>query len=76
MIVGSETDILEGRYRSNINPHCVLGTLCAYEARFDLPHVYCATPDHAARQIERSTFYFAREMVKTVNDIRRGSLVN
>jgi hypothetical protein len=68
---------VEGRYRSNINPKSVLGTLRAYEARFDLPHLYyLATPALAARQVERWAFYFAGEMVEAVNDIRRGPLLN
>jgi hypothetical protein len=46
----------------------------AYEARFDLPHVYCALRlGHAARQVERWAFYFVREMDKAMNDIRRCS---
>jgi DNA excision repair protein ERCC-4 len=37
LIVGSESDILEGRYHSDIIPKAVLGSLYAWQARFDCP---------------------------------------
>lgn len=53
LIVGTEAEIREGKYRSNIKPQSVLGTLSAFEIRFDVPVVWCATPEIAAAQIER-----------------------
>jgi hypothetical protein len=35
--------------------------------------VFCQTPEHAARQIERWAFYFAREMVSVVNGLWRSA---
>ncbi len=61
LIVGTEEDILQANYRSAIKPQAVIATLCAFEARYDLPVVYKATPKLAARQIESWAWWFARE---------------
>jgi DNA excision repair protein ERCC-4 len=71
VIVGTEEQILAGRYCSNIKPQSVMGTLQAFEVRYDVPVVFCETPERAARQIERWAFWFAREMVETVNGLWR-----
>jgi hypothetical protein len=44
LIVGAtcDDDILTHPYRSWINPRCVLGSLYAWQARFDLPFVFYA----------------------------------
>jgi DNA excision repair protein ERCC-4 len=68
LIVGTEAEIREGKYRSNIKPQSVLGTLSAFE----VPVVFCATAEIAACQIERWCFYFARQLVESVNELRRG----
>jgi ERCC4-type nuclease len=73
LIIGSEAQILKGEYHSNINPRAVLGTLHAFEVRYDLPVVFESTPELAARRVERWSFWFAREMVEVVNELwRRG----
>lgn len=72
LIVGSESDILEGRYFSNINSKSVLATLYAFEVRYDVPMVFAPSPLAGARQIERWAFYFAREAVTAVYDLWRG----
>jgi DNA excision repair protein ERCC-4 len=64
LIVGTEADILAGRYRSRIVPAAVLGSVCAFEVRYDLPVVFSPTPQAAARLVERWAFYFARECVE------------
>src|ERR1700730_12276222 len=69
LIVGSEEQILRAQYRSSIEPKAIPGTLSAFEIRYDVPTVYCATPEVAARQVERWVFWFAREMVETVNEL-------
>jgi DNA excision repair protein ERCC-4 len=71
LIVGTEAQILAGQYRSNIKPRAITGTLHAFEVRYDVPVVFCDTPERAARQIERWAFWFAREMVETVNALWR-----
>jgi DNA excision repair protein ERCC-4 len=73
LIIGSEAQILKGEYHSNINPRAVLGTLHAFEVRYDLPVVFESMPELAARRVERWAFWFAREMVEVVNELwRRG----
>lgn len=72
LIVGTEEEILKGGYRSNIKPQAVLGTLRAFEIRYDIPVVFCETPDQAGRAIESWSFWFAREMVEIVNALWRG----
>src|ERR1700758_2310291 len=58
LIVGTEEDILRGNFQSNIKPKAVLGTLAAFEVRYDLPVVWCETPEKAGRLIERFAYYF------------------
>jgi DNA excision repair protein ERCC-4 len=72
LIVGTEEDILAGRYRSAITPQAIMATLGAFEARYDLPVVFRPTPELAAAQIERWAYWFTREMVETVNSLWRG----
>jgi DNA excision repair protein ERCC-4 len=72
LIIGSEAQILKGQYHSNIAPKAVLGTISAFEIRYDPPLVFCETPEIAGRIIERWAFWFAREMVETVNSLWRG----
>ena len=72
LVVGTETQILGGRYCSNIKPQAVMGTLHAFEIRYDVPVVFCETPEIAGRLVERWAFWFAREMVEAVNSLWRG----
>jgi DNA excision repair protein ERCC-4 len=73
LIVGTEAQIQEGEYCSKIKPQAVMATLGAFEARYDLPVVFKPSPELAAAQIERWAFWFAREVVKQVNDLWRAS---
>jgi DNA excision repair protein ERCC-4 len=73
IIIGTEAQILAGQYRSNVKPQAVIGNLAAFEVRYDIPVVYCATPEIAARQVERWIFYFCRELIEAVNDLRRST---
>jgi DNA excision repair protein ERCC-4 len=73
LIVGTETEILNGDYRSNIKPAAVMATLGAFEARYDLPVVFRPSPELAAAQIERWAFWFSREMVEVVNNLWRSA---
>jgi DNA excision repair protein ERCC-4 len=73
LIVGAESDILEGRYFSNLNSKSVLSTLYAFEVRYDVPIVFAPSPLAAARQVERWAFYFSREAVAAVNDLWRST---
>lgn len=71
LVVGSEAEILAAQYRSNIKPKAVIGTLRAFEVRYDIPVVFCETPEIAGRRVESWAFWFAREMVEAVNNLRR-----
>jgi hypothetical protein len=73
-MVGSEAEILAGRYHSNIKPTAVLATVCAFEVRYDLPVVFAPTAQAGARLVERWVFYFARQAVETVNNLWRGEI--
>ena len=72
LIVGTENEILKGGYRSNIKPQAVIATLRAFEARYDLPVVFCETAESAAGRVESWVWWFAREIVELVNDLWRG----
>jgi DNA excision repair protein ERCC-4 len=74
LIVGTEAEIQEGQYCSNIKPQAVMATLGAFEVRYDLPVVFKPSPELAAAQIERWAYWFAREMVGVVNDLWRSLL--
>jgi DNA excision repair protein ERCC-4 len=73
LIVGSEEDIIAGRYHSNIKPQAVMATLGAFEARYDVPVLFCDTAEAAAQRIESWCFWFAREMVAVVNNLWRSA---
>jgi len=76
LVVGSEAEILQARYHSDIAPKAVLATLSAFEIRYDLPVVFSTTPQNAAIQIERWIFYFTRDIVISVNNLCRSSQKN
>ena len=73
LIVGDRHDIEAGAYRSNIRPAAVMGSLQAWEVRFDIPVVFEADPASAARRVESWAWYAAREAVHTVNGMLRGA---
>jgi DNA excision repair protein ERCC-4 len=72
LVIGTREDIAAGRYHSRIAPKAVLATLGAFEARY-LPVVFAETPEAGAREIERWSWWFAREVVEAANDLLRGS---
>jgi ERCC4-type nuclease len=72
LIVGSEEAIVTHQYRSNIKPQSVLGSLYAWQARFDIPIAWCQTPAAAARLTELWVFYYCREVVESANNLLRG----
>lgn len=73
LIVGDRVEVESHQYHSNVSPKTVLHTLAAFEVRFDVPVVWCNTPEAAARQIESWAWWFARELVENANDLLRGN---
>lgn len=73
LIVGTEEEILSGRYHSNIKPQAVMATLGAFEARYDVPVVFRPSPEAAGAQVEKWSYWFSREVVSIVNDLLRAS---
>lgn len=71
LIIGTQDEIEAGTYRSNIRPASVLGTLAAFEIRYDIPVVFATTPEEGARRVETWAWYAAREAVEAVNAIFR-----
>src|SRR3982074_3599553 len=63
-VIGNRSEIEYQRYRSRVAPAAVLGSLAAWECKFDLPIVFFSTPEEMALQIERWAFYFARLVVR------------
>jgi DNA excision repair protein ERCC-4 len=74
LIIGSRGELEMGRYQSRISPKAVLGSLAAWEMRFDCPVVFCPTPELASREIERWAFYFVRELTESMNDLYRATV--
>jgi ERCC4-type nuclease len=72
LVIGTREDIAAGHYHSRIAPKAVLATLGAFEVRYDLPVVFAETPEAAAREIERWSWWAAREVVEAANDLLRG----
>lgn len=73
LIVGERGDIERGEYRSSIRPAAVLGTLAAFEVRYDCPVVFDPDPTTAARRVESWAWYAARELVEQMNALCRGA---
>ena len=72
LIVGTREQIETGTYRSDLSPKAVLATLSAIEARFDTPVVFAATPTDAGELVESWTWWVAREIATSANDLLRG----
>ena len=71
LIVGTLADIEEHRYRSLATPKAIVGSLFAFEARYDVPVSFSATPATAATQIERWATYFLRERLTAATEALR-----
>lgn len=71
LIVGSPDEIRDGKYRGETNPRTIFSTLDVIEVRYDTAVVFEPTPEAAALRVESWAFWFAREMVSSVNDLAR-----
>jgi len=72
-VIGTREEIEAGAYRSNVQPAAVLGTLAAFEVRYDCPVVFETDPASAALRVEVWAWYAAREHVEQVNGMLRGT---
>jgi len=70
LIVGTQGEIAEGRYRSNVRPASVLHSLAAWECRYDVPVAFAPTPHVAARQVAAWASWFARELLRTADALK------
>jgi ERCC4-type nuclease len=73
LVIGTQSEIERGEYGSSIRPSAVIGTLNAFEVRYDCPVVFEPDPPSAARRVECWGWYAAREHVETCNAVFRGT---
>lgn len=71
LVVGRQEDIEAGRYHSRIAPGSVLGTVAMIEHRYEVPVVFCDTPEDAARLVESWVCWSARELLNAANHLAR-----
>ena len=71
LVIGTRREIEAGEYRSSVRPAAVLGTLSAFEVRYDCPVVFADDPEAGAALVERWAWYAAREHVEAVNGMLR-----
>jgi ERCC4-type nuclease len=64
LVIGDRGQIERGEYRSAIRPRAVLASLSAWEARYNVPVIYAATPEAGAVLVERWAYWMARELVR------------
>lgn len=72
LIVGEPADLAAGRYRPQAKPSAMVNSLHSIEARF-LPVVWAPTPQAAAELVSRWAFWFARDILRSGEDIRRAT---
>lgn len=73
VIVGHRAEITAQHYRGRTTPKAILNTLAAFEARYDLPVIWCPTPEAAALQVESWVWWYSREVVKAANELLTGT---
>jgi DNA excision repair protein ERCC-4 len=65
-IEASAADLEGGDWRSQVLPASVIGSLCAWAARYGVPVWFCGTHDACGRWVERILFQAARQVAKEV----------
>ena len=63
LIIATEADIRAHKYRSNMTPNALLGSVNTFEVRYDVPLVWEPDVKAAARRIEQWAIRFAREVI-------------
>lgn len=77
LIVGTESDIINHRYRSKTPPKSVLRSLYAFEARYGIPFVFGGSERRSAALIERWSYWHAREAHRNAKFlVKQGGLRN
>lgn len=77
LIIGSEQKIIDHvsrikkRHGAKANAAGVIGSIRAFEHRYDVPFVFCKTAKEAAEQVEVWAYYAAREAVKVADAVRK-----
>ncbi|MDB6110473.1 MAG: hypothetical protein JWR69_2223 [Pedosphaera sp.] len=74
LVIGERADVAAQRYRGSVSPKAVLATLAAFEARYDVPVVWCPTPEAGALQVESWAWWYSREVVKAANGLLAGGV--
>lgn len=70
LIIGSPADLAAGNSRSQANPTAMVNSLHSIEARF-LSVVWASSPAAGAELVSRWAFWFARDMLRTAEEIRK-----
>lgn len=71
LVVGYAYEISEHQYRSRLNPEAVMGTLAAFEVRYEVPIVFAANAEDAALWVEQWACWCAREIITEANHLAR-----
>ena len=69
LIIGTESEIIESRYRSEIAPAAVMGSLHAWEARYNVPVVFSDNPASGADLVETWAYYYTREIIRRADTL-------
>ena len=70
LIIGTEADLVAGKYRSNANPTAIINSLHAIESR-GLPVVFAENPVQAAALVERWAWWRCRAVLNIGNELLR-----
>ena len=71
LVVGYAYEITEHQYRSRLDPEAVMGTLAAFEVRYEVPIVFAANAEDAALWVEQWACWCAREIITEANHLAR-----
>jgi len=64
LIIGSEADLLAGKFYGNANPKAIFASLGAFEVRYSVPVVWADTPNRGGELVARWAHWFSREITK------------
>lgn len=71
LVIGYAYEITEHQYRSRLDPEAVMGTLAAFEVRYEVPIVFAANAEDAALWVEQWACWCAREIITEANHLAR-----